>query len=169
MHSFGKKIFWVIILLLVGNAHAQNTMSASAKVSLTVVKSLNVRSSANLSFSHNSPQNGVFIISPKDKKAGRFILEGKPGSKIMISIPNTITLCETKGNNIYKISNRYAYNTKNNQQLSRLVGHSHHMATHLNAESGKLYVWIGEEINFNRMKPGNYNGEYTATISYLDQ
>jgi hypothetical protein len=115
-----------------------------------------------------SSNSGEVIVNSKDKRAGGFSIEGKPGAGVAISLPNNIILKGQHGTQLQMTSNDRSYNTKNDQHTSFVMNTHSNTDIILNNKDGRLYIWFGGKINSNGAKMGTYKGTYTATIAYLD-
>lgn len=159
----------VILLIFAGKTYAQNHASATATVSVTIVKPLNIQQTANLNFGDISNNSGVVNVSSRNKEAGGFSIEGKPGAQINVILPQDVILQSSNGHKLKVISRDHAYNTINNQQESIEMNSQSDRDISLNKKNGTLFVWFGGRINSNGAKKGTYTGSYTATVAYLDQ
>ena len=167
--NFIKNIFFILFFLLLPVVgFGQNNASATAIVSVRIIKSLDIQKTSDLNFGNISTNSGEVVVNSKDIRAGGFSIKGKPGAGVAISLPNNIMLKGQHGTHLQMTSNDHSYNIKNDQGSSVVSNNSSNVDATLNDRDGRLYIWFGGKINSNGTKTGVYKGTYTATVTYLD-
>lgn len=161
-------LFLLFVFGLTFKIKAQDHASATALVSVQIVKSLDVQKTSDLNFGKVVQNSGEVVVNAKDKRAGGFAVQGKPGANISVSLPKDIILRGKRGEELRMLSTEYSYNIKNDQNTSINMFNSSGRDITLNNKDGKLYIWYGGKINSNGAKKGVYNGTYTAIVAYMN-
>lgn len=145
---------------------AQRTASATAAVTVNVVRGLAITESKGLSFGQLPQGSGTHTILSTSPGVGSFTVSGEPGASVSITFPNTVTLQDPDGDLLAFSPEIPIWNSENsqssNQQVFPAVTGGHASLS----SNGTLYVWFGGSINTDNAATGSYSGQYTITVTY---
>ncbi|HYX07546.1 MAG TPA: DUF4402 domain-containing protein [Bacteroidales bacterium] len=151
-----------------------NNSSASIGIPIKakLVSGLTVNKERNLRFGTIIQGNGKVNISPTDVNAGLFRIVGRKGSEVYCNLTPPKNLVDGKGHTIPFNANA-AYNNKKRdpttaiqfQKASGAVDGFDLKANPQNNEA-EAYIWIYGSIDVGKIKPGDYTGTFTLSVTY---
>ena len=161
-------------ILLASIALGQSNLTASANVSITIVKALQIEQiQGDLNFGE-LVQSGVSSKLQRTPDKGiLFAVTGNAGKNVVVDYHNTLFNNRSASQNnssqnsiqfIPEINTTYSNSSYSNAQ-SVINGSSYPLQ---NKDGfGVLYLWVGGEMDIDsKLASGDYTGEFAVTVSY---
>lgn len=136
------------------------------KVSVKVVRGVQVSKLADLDFGTIRQHSGSHEIKATDASAARFVIQGEPGANVFVKLNDSVVLNSKTGSALTMKTVKPAYSTDAGMQ-DRFFSSAEGGTAKLCEKSGKLFVNLGGEIDADQADPGSYSGTYTAVVEYM--
>lgn len=153
-----------IIAGITGSAYAQQNIAIN--VSARIISSVELLTIQSMKLSQADAQNQQITINPRvSPNAGKMVAVGSPNSKIRISFLKSRVLTQQNGTGTLLFNYKVAVNTVDDQNTAEILDQDNRDLTFNN--NGRLYLWIGGNVDISTAAPGNYQGEFTLEIVYI--
>lgn len=161
-----KKLILLLALSVVvaTTAMAQSSVTGTAHVKVKILQGLSVTSVTDLDFGTITAAAGSQTISSTDNSAGEFEISGAPSADVSVTFTAPSQLSSGSANIPFTAATP-TYSTSSSASGST----SFNAATGGSAtigSDGKLYLFIGGQIDPTNASAGSYSANYTAEISY---
>jgi len=161
--------FCVSLIMPVNQAMAQNgnnDVSISVSASAEVISTIEMVTLQSMNLGDSEERNGVVRINPQQSaNAGKMMAIGTPNSDVRISFLPRRELTRSEGTENLLFRYDVAVNTEEDQSTAEILNQENRDFS-LN-EEGRLYLWIGGNVDISTATPGNYQGEFTLDIEYI--
>jgi len=157
----------VALFAFTQGAKAQRSATATMKVTVKVVRGLQVAKTNDLNFGDVKANSGQAQVASTSNKAGGFVIQGEPGSDVNITLPKAIELKNKKGHKLQMDSDTPVYSDNKNGTDYQKFKNTSGGNLRLSDKSGRLFIRIGGKLNSNGAQLGTYSGTYTTTVEYM--
>lgn len=166
MGTVGLSAFLSLVCLGSTSCSAQNSASATALVTATVVPGISVTNERNINFGLLAKGSGIHTIASSAPEVGSFTVSGLPDAAVALAFPGDITLQGPDGHllafaptiPIWKAKDS---RTSNQQPFPTVTGGAASLGS-----DGVLHIRFGGSVNTDHAEVGSYSGQYTITIIY---
>ena len=158
----------ISLLMAADHATAQNGTEddVSISVSAQVISTIEMITMQSMSLRDAEERNGIIRINPRQNpNAGKMMAIGTPNSDVSISFLPRRELTRSEGTENLLFRYDVAVNTEEDQSTAEMLNQENRDFS-LN-EEGRLYLWIGGNVDISTATPGNYQGEFTLDIEYI--
>lgn len=140
------------------NIKVNATVPDMSEIDIIVVNSLVIDDTKSV--------NGKLNIYPdRDAEAGMIRIKGSPDARFSILFLDYMDLGHSNGEGSLRFKFKVSGFHQDNQRASQLMNP---LIRELNfSETGEYFLWIGGEMNFSGILPGNYEGIFAFEIEYL--
>jgi len=164
-----NKIPYLLLFFLLGlgtTGYAQKAATATMRVSVKVVRGVQVSKVSDLDFGQIKQQTGAHEIKPTDGSAARFVIEGAPGANVFVKLNDNVVLNSANGASLQMKTVEPVYRLNDTGSVHPFQTRQGGMAR-LCRKSGKLIVSLGGKLNADHAPSGSYSGTYTAVVEYM--
>ena len=171
MNRFLKYVilFCAVTVLLSGQsgfAQLKEKKSVALEVTASVMPEIQLTTIRDISMEDVESNTTILHISPlTDVNAGLMLATGQPNAQIRLNYMKRLEMIRTDGPGQLTVVYEVSVYTSDNQRASRLF-ETVEEALRL-SDTGKIYIWVGGEIDLTKAYPGNYEGEFTIEIEYI--
>jgi hypothetical protein len=158
----------ISLLMAADHATAQNGTEndVSIDVSARVISTIEMVTLQSMSLRDAEERNGMIRVNPRqNSNAGKMMAIGTPNSDVRISFLPRRELTRTQGTEQLLFSYNVAVNTEEEQSTAEILNQENRDFSF--NEEGRLYLWIGGNVDISTATPGNYRGEFTLDIEYI--
>lgn len=149
-----------------GNAQS-TTISINATATVIDQKEIELITLNHLTIDETMADNGIIFVSSKDNpSAGKLMVKGMAGDEVRISFQRELVLTNSEGTGTLIFSYNISGFGSDNQRAAELYTTGEQKIT-LN-EQGVFYLWVGGRIDISTAAPGQYDGEFTIEIEYVE-
>lgn len=157
--------FLTIFVLVAIPASAQNS-DVSIDVSAEVISTIEMITLQSMNLTDAEEQNGIISINPRQSaNTGKMVAIGTPNSDIRISYLPQRELTRQRGTETLLFEYEVSANTQDEQSTSEILDQENRDFEF--NDQGRLYLWIGGNVDISTATPGNYQGEFTLDIEYI--
>lgn len=163
----------IILLLGAVSVKAQNNSnSIGIPVKAKLINGLTVTSERNLRFGTIVQGTGKVKIKATDINSGLFLIQGRSNSEVYCNLTPPKALVDGKGHSIpftaYASFNNKKQDPTTAIQFQKASGAVQGFDLNANPKhsESEAYIWIYGTINVRDVKPGNYTGIFTLSVSY---
>lgn len=163
---FKVGLLLVCSVLSISNIQAQSVVNIKVNASVPDMSEIDIIVVNSLVIDDTKSVNGKLDIKPnQDAEAGMIRIKGSPRARFSIIFLDYMELGHSNGEGSLRFKFKVSGFPKDNQQASQLMDP---LIRELNfSESGEYFLWIGGEMNFEGILPGNYEGIFAFEIEYL--
>jgi hypothetical protein len=148
------------------NIQAQSVVNIKVNATVPDMSEMDIIVVNSLVIDDTKSVNGKLNVSPNlDAEAGMIKIKGSPKAKFSIIFLDFIELGQTNGEGSLRFKFKLSGFPKENQQASQLMDPLIRELTF--SENGEYFLWIGGEMNYSGILPGNYEGIFAFEIEYL--
>ncbi|WP_138430341.1 hypothetical protein [Fodinibius saliphilus] len=154
--------FFLVFSMIAQN----NNSNVSVSVSTSIISSIEMVTLQSMTLNQAQEENQRIVIDPlTSNDAGKMMAMGTPNSDIRISFLEQRAITQASGNENLLFNYEVAANQQNDQATAEILGNENR-DFRFNDE-GKLYLWIGGNVDISAATPGSYQGEFTLEIEYI--
>ncbi len=157
----------VILPLWSTSASAQsNPPDVSVNVSAEVTNTIEMITLQSMNLSDAEERNGIIRLNPqRSSNAGKMVAIGTPNSEVRISFLPQRELTRQRGTESLLFEYKVSVNSQDEQSTSEILNQENRDFAF--NENGRLYLWIGGNVDISTATPGNYQGEFTLDIENI--
>ncbi len=157
-----------LLLFLTVSALAQTQdKNVSINVSAQVISTIEMITMQSINLADAEAINDRIQINPQTSNyAGKMMASGTPNSEIRISFLQQRELTQVNGSDVLTFNYEIAGNDQEDQASAEILS-SENRDFQFN-DQGNFYLWIGGSVDISTASPGNYQGEFTLDIEYIE-
>jgi hypothetical protein len=158
-----------MLLVMAGLKGTAQETTVSIRASATVVekKEIELVTIKDLEINESMAINDIIVVSARmDPLAGKMMIKGKAGEKIRINYQRELSLDNSSRTGTIHFYYDIVGFLADNPLAAEIFDATEKTVTL--SSTGEYYIWIGGRLDISAATPGNYAGEFTIEIEYIE-